>query len=88
MNRQCIGALTVSSVDALNKFWHRHAMIAEVAEIQARAESAGQAMLPVIERAGVAYTTWTRWKNGASPNISNLNRVRRALDEILQARAA
>lgn len=60
----------------------------EVAEIDARAREAGLPMLPVIERAGLAYTTWTRWKQGASPNLKHLKAVQSALDSLLQERAA
>ncbi len=64
-------------------------MLPEVAEIEAKAREAGQPMLPVIERAGIEYSTWTRWKRGAiTPNLATLNRVRLALDLALAERGA
>lgn len=63
-------------------------MLPEVADIEAKAREARQPMLPVIQRAGLAYTTWTRWKQGASPNLKHLKAVQSALDSLLQERTA
>lgn len=59
----------------------------QVGELFERAELSGQPMLPVLKRAGVAYSTWTRWKQGADPQLSTLDRVLAALDELIEERA-
>jgi predicted transcriptional regulator len=40
-------------------------------------------IITVLEKAGVNESTWWRWKTGkASPTLSTLQRIGRALDEI------
>lgn len=60
-------------------------MVEEVAAIQARADANGISIQRVINRTNpkIAYSTWCRWKNGTPPNLSRLNAVRQALDELI-----
>jgi hypothetical protein len=55
-------------------------MIDEITSIETRAKTAGVRMGDVLRRAGLAYTTWTRWKHGADPQLSNLRKVEGALE--------
>ena len=55
-------------------------MIDEIASIAIRAKNGGVSMNQVLKRAGLAYTTWTRWKHGADPQLSNLKKVEGALE--------
>lgn len=62
----------------------------EIREIEARAEIATVAIDDVLERCGVARTTWWRWKEGQfEPRLSTLRKVREALEAaIAEKRAA
>jgi hypothetical protein len=56
-------------------------MIAEVAEIEARARLHGVPILRIVKGAGIAYSTWTRWKKeDTAPNTATLAKLRSALD--------
>lgn len=62
----------------------------EVAEIESLASTAGISIDDVLKRAGVATTTWWRWREGHFlPRLSTLRKVRSALnDEIALKDAA
>jgi hypothetical protein len=59
-------------------------MLDEIISIETRARSAGLRMGDVVKRAGLAYSTWTRWKLGSDPQLSHLRRVEEALDAELE----
>lgn len=60
----------------------------QVIEIQRRAEAASLDMAPVLADAGVAASTWYRWRTGkVGPNLSTLRRVQDALDRKLAGAA-
>lgn len=42
----------------------------------------------VCSRAGIGVATWTRWAAGASPNLGNLRKMEKAVDELIAERAA
>ena len=56
----------------------------QIIDIEHRAQAADIQMAPVLRDAGVAATTWWRWRNGAvEPKLGTLRRVREALDRKL-----
>lgn len=59
----------------------------QIIEIERRAKAADVQMAPVLRDAGVAATTWWRWRNdGVEPKLGTLRRVREALDRRLSSR--
>lgn len=58
----------------------------EVEEIEALATTANVSMSVVLKRAGVAPTTWWRWRKGAfDPRQATLRKIRGVLDETIRA---
>lgn len=64
---------------------HGHIMFDPIAHIELHALDKGVAMTDALADAGVAYSTWWRWKQGKSSPI--LETVRKIVDAI-DARAA
>jgi hypothetical protein len=67
----------------------------QIIDIQRRAEAASLDMAPVLADAGVAASTWYRWKTGrvgpnltTRPNLTTLRRVQDALERRLATRDA
>lgn len=61
----------------------------QILDIEQRAKAASVQMAPVLREAGVAATTWWRWRNdGVEPKLGTLRRVREALEAHLAARSA
>lgn len=61
----------------------------EVIEVEQLAESAGVSITPLLEREGIAPSTWWRWRNdGVEPRVSTLRRVRHAVQREIEAQAA
>lgn len=57
----------------------------QVVEIQERAQAASLDMARVLADAGVAASTWYRWREGkVGPNLSTLRRVQGALEKHLE----
>lgn len=55
----------------------------EVREIEALAEKAQVPMTRVLDRAGVALTTYWRWRNaGSEPKVGTIRKLRAALNEL------
>lgn len=42
----------------------------------------------VLERAGIARSTWAAWKRGINPNPSSLTRLRAAIDGMINERTS
>ena len=57
-----------------------------VADFQARAKAAGLPMKAVCEKAGVAQSTFSRWKSGVmGPSYLTVQRLEEALAELESA---
>lgn len=55
----------------------------EVSELEAQAKAAKVAITRALARAGVANSTYYRWKHeGAEPLASTLRKVRAAIEEL------
>jgi hypothetical protein len=62
-------------------------MIDEVDDLELRARAARVPLARVVHRAGIAYSTWTRWKNNdTSPGLKRIKAMRQALDELITER--
>lgn len=59
-----------------------------IAEMERRAKELGTAMYLVCEKAGVAPTTFYRWKSGSDANLATIRKLNDALDGMEKARAA
>lgn len=60
--------------------------IINIAEIERQAKAAGASMNEICAAAGIARSTFTRWKSGESePNIGKYRLVVEALNERLKA---
>jgi len=56
----------------------------QIAAIEERAKAAELPMAPILRDAGVAATTWWRWRNdGVEPKLGTLRRVEEALERRL-----
>lgn len=55
----------------------------EVVAIQARIFAHRLKFGPVLNRAAINRSTWSRWVNGAEPKLSNLEAVNRAIDDMI-----
>lgn len=61
----------------------------QILELERRASRAQLPMAPILRDAGVAATTWWRWRHdGVEPKLSTLRRVREALDRKIAAQDA
>jgi hypothetical protein len=58
----------------------------EVREILALAAYNGITRKAIVERAGIAPTSFTNWKT-KSPNLKTLNKARNALDDLIALKA-
>lgn len=54
----------------------------EVLELQSLIWANKLRVSHVMQRAKVANSTWTRWANGAQPNVGTLRKIRAAVDAI------
>lgn len=60
----------------------------QILELERRASEAQVPMAPVLRDAGVAATTWWRWRNdGVEPKLGTVRRVREALERRLATQA-
>lgn len=50
---------------------------------EAKARRAGIPMFEVCKSAGIAHSTWCRWKNGQTPKLASLNKVLDILDSLV-----
>jgi len=61
----------------------------QLTALEQRAADANVPMADILQAAGVARTTWTRWKRSDfDPRLSTLRKLHAALDEKLRADAA
>lgn len=57
-----------------------------IADMDARLKAAGVSASEVCREAGVARSTWTRWKSGeVAPNTATLSRVSEVVDRLAGA---
>ncbi len=61
---------------------------AKLAELETRAKERGVALSLACERAGIAYSTFYRWKRGTSAPWDSVIAVSSAIDDIAKERAA
>lgn len=60
-----------------------------IAEIELACGAAGLSIDAVLERAGVAHTTWWRWKGGKfEPRPATLRKIKSAMDALASRDAA
>lgn len=58
-----------------------------ITHIELRAAQLRTPVAAILDAAGVNWSSWWRWKNGkASPTLSTVQRIERALDEIERGR--
>jgi transcriptional regulator with XRE-family HTH domain len=56
-----------------------------MAEIETRLSAAGLAVAEACAEAGVAYSTWTRWRAGrVLPNVRTLDKIERAAERLIE----
>lgn len=66
-----------------------HPVAPEVIELELLADRVAVPMTKALRRAGVAHTTYWRWKNdGKEPLAATLRKVRSAITELAEERAA
>jgi hypothetical protein len=54
----------------------------EVREIEALAEDAAVPMSRVLARAGVALTTYWRWRHGSEPKVHTIRKLKEVISEL------
>lgn len=62
-------------------------MEVQVRELLSKAAYHGITRKAIVEKAGIAITSFTNWRN-KSPRLSTLNKASIALDELIKERAA
>lgn len=58
------------------------------ADLEARAEKAGVPIYTVCDQAGIAPSTFYRWKEGSGATLGKINAISKRLDEIEAERAS
>lgn len=58
------------------------AITPEVREIQTMAAEANIPMSRVLDKAGVALTTYWRWRHGSEPKVGTIRKLKEAITEL------
>ena len=57
-------------------------MVEQVEKIERRAKALDRTMAYVLRAAGVAGSTWQRWKSGKGGRVHTLDKIESALDKM------